>query len=166
MLDKFDRLDEFEHLLMDDVGEVVAVEHRKDETPVLVIRLEDGSTARAPASTVVNWKVDVVTGRRELAQAQGDRRLPPVGSPVTFGWNSSQTAPNKVLVWRTRLFDFSWPKIKLLQQRRRGQGVDVLLWEGRDPRKMRQECDASEIRRGTLEVNWAGRWLPYKQVFA
>lgn len=166
MLPQFERVYEFEHLLMDEVGAVVKIIPRQDASPVLLIQLEDGSQVQASSSKVVNWRIDVSTGLRELTQAKADRRIPLLGSPVTFTWNKSKTAPERVLVWKPRLFDCSWPVIRLAKRRTRGQGVDVYLWEGRDDSRMRKEVPYEERVRGTMEVNWCGKWLPYKQVFA
>lgn len=173
MIDKFTRLDEYEFLLMDEVGEVVEVEEGGG-APKLVIRMEDGTTVKCPSSVVCYWKVDVFSGRRTLGPVQSevdrdasepsvtDRRRPIAGTPITFAMSGKRVT--KVLPWNPNLFDAAWPEVRVVEPVKHSAAAKT-LWQGRDPRKMpkgllwSQEASGKRRRR---EVCVSGQWSPYK----
>lgn len=161
MQDLFTDLEEFAYLLMDEIGVVEGVEWN-GETHQVVIALEDGCKTRCNVNRIVRWHIDACTGKRELSRAIATKRCPTQGTPVTFAWNSPQTAPSKVLVWEPRMFRHAWPEVRLVQ--RGVTGLDKVLWQGRDMRLLRKEHPPQRGSRNWLEAQVAGNWYPYKQV--
>lgn len=165
MIEKFERLEDFEFLLMDEVGIVQQVRSRKEEPPELVISMEDGSTARCSTTRLCCWKIDAGTGERSLSPAPMDRRHPPVGTPVTFAVSGTKVV--KVLLWQPRLFEHAWPEVRVVEPVPRST-MENVLWQGRQDSRIAKELPGAWWKRGTgrrREVCVAGRWYPYNQIF-
>lgn len=158
MIEKFEGLEEFEHLLLDEVGVVKYIRHtsRPGADEDLAIVLEDGREVRCTTKQIYCWNTDH-RGRMKPSHAPRFRQFLKPGTPVTFRWNCDKTQPLAVMEWDTGLFGYVWKRYRFLDRNR------TVLWEGRNLAQLRKE----HPRRGgdrhrEFQVLDGGAWVKTK----